>query len=927
MGHYHSYESEAKGLGTSVLDFTQDEWRVNKRGKSANPPGQQNKVANTSLEKHHLHDYSLAYSEAYFKRDTMNKTNNSIKTNLHEQKVEEESHIRNPARNEIRDINKAVHFAEDIHYLRLEANNTTHINGGPMVGFNIPPVHEQLILEKQRGHAMTFSDRYNRFLGEFVVTLDNFESAQRKIKFHEISGNPKFKGDARSQYSKFAENTRSLSLRNKSDFRSEVTEGEHPQMNLSGYSKNKKSKLMDVSVRNESHHNQEQHQMSSSGYSDHKKSRLMETSLHNESQNQLQTSSPYVRDQIKIHTFKNDNNNISTSVKSSKHDTPENQSGANDIRHHSGSTTPRPHNPFYDQKSMVSPVKKESHHSHEDRQLTPQRNSANKKVQVGSSNLNLSPSKMRASPQSGQKSQNQSIRKNESSDKKSKRGGEAPQKNIPIVPSTARAKINDHQNSKLQTPEKNLTLRTKTPPPRKSSPSPNTLRVDLQKKGERRSVSPNQKKSGKKTDRIQYKAFWREAVRPKVVEKDNRRVPFKHETAKIKEGFDFLSKSLKPSKLNVNEKYVPLEQKKPPEQLFDKSHEYELVLVRPVEQKNHSPESNNELQQSQKKNTQLASSGKKSDKTSLYNSKNDVEKQVHFEDESQKDYPHEDEEFQQEFNDEYQEEEDRGYNENEYYEEDQYDENEYNDGANYSYGGIQRQGKKDRSLVEDDGMAESFERSERKKYDNYSNYNNHAGYVETSIDISSYLKNQNAPARFHQQNLYQGVESQQGDEYYDEPEYEEREYNYEGNYSSAQDNLVEDDRNQKVQGYDQKATRYQNRDMYEENPEFDDHNYLHDILDRVRNLHDKMENSFSDITRDHSRVIDEDEERPEEQKYSQFKKAGAQKYRNQQINNQEAYEPSRNRQERYVPNEGRDDLQNFPGSSKLKVTSKKLTSK
>ncbi len=162
----------------------------------------------------------------------------------------------------------------------------------------------------------------------------------------------------------------------------------------------------------------------------------------------------------------------------------------------------------------------------------------------GSLNQSLSQSQIRQSqtktpPSTGQKVQQSQSKKIESSGsghKSKKPVATTPQKHIPIVPSTAKTGVQDIQ---LQTPDS----RTKTPPPRRTSPSPNAV---LQKRGylslivsenniflDKRSVSPN---SGQKDSRIQYKSFWREGVRPKVVKKDTKRVPLKHESAKIKEG-------------------------------------------------------------------------------------------------------------------------------------------------------------------------------------------------------------------------------------------------------------------------------------------------------------------------------------------------------------------------------------------------------
>ena len=171
------------------------------------------------------------------------------------------------------------------------------------------------------------------------------------------------------------------------------------------------------------------------------------------------------------------------------------------------------------------------------------------KVQVGGSlNQSQSQSQIRQSqtktpPLSNQKVLNQSkkIESSGSGHKSKKAVATTPQKHIPIVPSTSK---NDVQNMQFQSPDS----RTKTPPPRRSSPSPNAVQINLKKTGnfglivekqyflDKRSASPNQKGSGQKDNRIQYKAFWREAERPKIVKKDTKRVPLKHESAKIKEG-------------------------------------------------------------------------------------------------------------------------------------------------------------------------------------------------------------------------------------------------------------------------------------------------------------------------------------------------------------------------------------------------------
>ena len=99
MGHYHSYEAEAKGVGTTVLDFTEEELKLDYK----RPPNPQNNAGNISsrgnnddMGNRHLHDYSLAYSEVYPKKDPhLNRTNNSIRTNLHDQKPEEVSKFAN----------------------------------------------------------------------------------------------------------------------------------------------------------------------------------------------------------------------------------------------------------------------------------------------------------------------------------------------------------------------------------------------------------------------------------------------------------------------------------------------------------------------------------------------------------------------------------------------------------------------------------------------------------------------------------------------------------------------------------------------------------------------------------------------------------------------------------------------------------------
>jgi len=148
-----------------------------------------------------------------------------------------------------------------------------------MIVFNIPPIHEQLFLERQRGPGMTFSDRYSRFLGEFEMTLDTFEHAQRKIKLHEISDNPKFKGDAKLLHSRLAEENSFHASRNKNDSRLEISQRDHP-LNASMYS-DKKAK----------------NQLSSENSYDKPLN-----------QSQMQNSSPYSRDQTKYHTFKADNN-------------------------------------------------------------------------------------------------------------------------------------------------------------------------------------------------------------------------------------------------------------------------------------------------------------------------------------------------------------------------------------------------------------------------------------------------------------------------------------------------------------------------------------------------------------------------------------------------------------------------------------------
>jgi len=285
---------------------------------------------------------------------------------------------------------------------------------------------------------------------------------------------------------------------------------------------------------------------------------------------------------------------------------------------------------------------------------------------------------------------------------------------------------------------------------------------------------------------------------------------------------------MKPSKLlNVNEKYVPLEKKKPPEQLFDKSHDYELVYVRPSVQKNHSPEANNEQPQSQrnsekKKKIQKGTSTDDENQVSKKRKKQAYDEEQEYEEEEQD-------------NDEYQEQEEDGEGEGEDF-----------------YEGPERG---DRSLVEDEYMTERYERTQRKKNGNYSNYDNKAEYVETSIDISSYLNNQKMP-KFNQQansnrgNVYNddNGENMHYDDDQQQPEYYEREYEL-----PSSQNDFGDERQQ--MRYAPKIRNKDNQERYEEYQDFDDQNYLHDILDRVRNLHDKMENSFSDITRDHSRSI------------------------------------------------------------------------